>query len=88
MTVGKTVSFVLGRISPDKDLKTIEKISVLEGVDEVYLIYGSYDFLAQVRVDTMPNLTNTLDSINKISNVHVLKTLIGKEGEPARPPSY
>ena len=83
----QTISFVLGQVGPGWDETVIGKLRAVKGVEDPYLIYGKYDFFAQVRVDDLPGLKSVLASISNIENIQQITTLIGEKtgGETMRP---
>lgn len=52
----------------------------IEGVTEVHLLYGEYDLLALVRVETMKRLKEVIGwQIRKVQNIRASQTLIVME---------
>jgi DNA-binding Lrp family transcriptional regulator len=52
----------------------------IEGVTEVHLLYGEYDLLAIVRVETMKRLKAVIGwQIRKVQNIRASQTLIVME---------
>lgn len=52
----------------------------IEGVTEVHLLYGEYDLLALVRVETMKRLKEIIGwQIRKVQNIRASQTLIVME---------
>jgi DNA-binding Lrp family transcriptional regulator len=52
----------------------------IEGVTEVHLLYGEYDLLAIVRVETMKRLKEVIGwQIRKVQNIRASQTLIVME---------
>ena len=52
----------------------------IEGVTAVHLLYGEYDLLAIVRVDTMKRLKELIGwQIRKVQNIRASQTLIVME---------
>ena len=52
----------------------------IEGVTEVHLLYGEYDLLAIVRVETMKRLKELIGwQIRKVQNIRASQTLIVME---------
>ena len=85
--VFQTISFVLGQVSPNGDEMFIEKLRAVDSVCKAYLVYGKYDFFAQLKVNDMPGLKSVLISISSLKNVQQITTLIGEKtgGETMRP---
>ena len=57
-----------------------ETLLSIEGVTEVHLLYGEYDLLAIVRVETMKRLKEVIGwQIRKVQNIRGSQTLIVME---------
>jgi DNA-binding Lrp family transcriptional regulator len=52
----------------------------IKGVEEVYPVYGVYDFVVRTRADTMDKLKETHDKIRKLNRVRSTLTMITHEG--------
>jgi DNA-binding Lrp family transcriptional regulator len=52
----------------------------IKGVEEVYPVYGVYDFIVRTRADTMDELKETHDKIRKTKKIRQTLTMITHEG--------
>jgi DNA-binding Lrp family transcriptional regulator len=80
-------AFVLLRIKPGMDREVLEKVGKLSQVKEVETVYGEYDMLLKISVETLDDLdTFIFDIIRRISGVEGTTTLISMkvpaEGQP------
>ena len=58
-------------------LKDVRKVN---GIEEVFAVYGTYDIVVRVRADTMDRLKETISShIRKLNNVRATLTLMSSE---------
>ena len=58
-------------------LKDVRKVN---GIEEVFAVYGTYDIVVRVKADTMDRLKETISShIRKVNNVRATLTLMSSE---------
>ena len=68
-----TLAFVMVNTVPNQIESVLEKIREIDGVKEAYLLYGIYDVLAEVRVETNEDIKGIILSIRAVD--HGLSTL-------------
>ncbi len=68
-----TLAFVMVNTIPDQMESVLEKIREIKCVEEVYMLYGVYDILAEVKTETTEELKEIILHIRKVK--HVLSTL-------------
>jgi DNA-binding Lrp family transcriptional regulator len=62
--------------------EVLNKISNIEGVTEVYIVYGVYDLVVKVSASTTEELKDIISSkIRKLPNVRSTLTMIVVEGK-------
>ncbi len=62
--------------------EVLNKISTIEGVTEVYVVYGVYDLVVKVSASTTEELKDIISSkIRKLPNVRSTLTMIVVEGK-------
>ncbi|MCC6022635.1 MAG: Lrp/AsnC ligand binding domain-containing protein [Sulfolobales archaeon] len=62
--------------------EVLNKISSIEGVTEVYVVYGVYDLVVKVSASTTEELKDIISSkIRKLPNVRSTLTMIVVEGK-------
>lgn len=62
--------------------EVLNKISSIEGVTEVYVVYGVYDLVVKVSAPTTEELKDIISSkIRKLPNVRSTLTMIVVEGK-------
>ena len=67
------LAYVMMNTVPDKMETVLEEIRELKGVEEAYMLYGVYDIIAEVRVETIKELLGTILKIRILK--HILSTL-------------
>ena len=68
-----SLAYVMMNTVPDKLETVLEDIMELEGVQEVYMLYGVYDIIAAVKAGNIEELKATILKIRK--KEFVLSTL-------------
>ena len=53
-------AFVLIVVDPAKTVEVFEKLSRVEGIDEVYQVMGPYDIVAVVKVPTLTEVPSVI----------------------------
>jgi DNA-binding Lrp family transcriptional regulator len=67
------LAFVMVNTIPDQMESVLEKIREIKCVEEVYMLYGVYDILAEVKTETTEELKEIILHIRKVK--HALSTL-------------
>jgi DNA-binding Lrp family transcriptional regulator len=66
------MAFVLIQSEIGSEEEVLKELSKLEGVIEVYIVFGIYDIIAKIRADTMDNLkeilTRHIRRLNKVDS--------------------
>ena len=68
-----TMAFVMLNTVPNQIDRVLEKIREIEGVEEAYMLYGIYDIVAVVKVETNEDLKGIILRIRSVE--HVVSTL-------------
>ncbi len=66
-------AFVMVNTVPDQMEHVIEKIKEIECVKEIYMLYGVYDILAEVKAETTEELKEIILRIRTVK--HTLNTI-------------
>ncbi len=70
-------AFVLIRVKPNHDREVLEKIKKLEAVKDATTVYGEYDLVAKINVESLDDLDIFIfDVLRPISGVVGTTTLI------------
>jgi DNA-binding Lrp family transcriptional regulator len=70
-------TFVLCKLAPGKEQKAVSAIRAIEGVAEVYMVFGGWDMILSAEADTMDKLSNMIVSrVRAIDGVSATETLV------------
>jgi len=62
------------------EAQVLQKLKEIRGVEEVYIVYGLYDLIAKVKIETISELReNIVSKIRKIGQVKSTSTMIVEE---------
>lgn len=74
--VGNIVAYILARINLGREYELLEQINKLPNIDEVRIVYGEYDMVIKVRVNTLSELDKIVTHIRKLNGIVTTTTLI------------
>ena len=70
-------AFVLCKLAPGKEQKAVQKIRSVPGVNEVFLVFGSWDMILSAEADTIDKLCGLIVStIRAVDGVSATETLV------------
>ena len=69
----KIVAYILLLVDIGKEYSVAEKVKQLNGVSEVRVVYGEYDIVVRVEVDSLKKLDKVVTSIRSIP--HIIKSI-------------
>jgi DNA-binding Lrp family transcriptional regulator len=73
-------AFVLINTELGSETDVLKDLKKVEGVDEVFAVYGTYDIVAKVKAETMDRLKEIVTvRIRKVNNVRATITLMSSE---------
>ncbi len=73
-------AFVLINTELGSETDVLKDLKKIEGVDEVFAVYGTYDVVAKVKAETMDKLKEIVTvRIRKVNNVRTTLTLMSSE---------
>ena len=67
------LAYVMINTVPDKIEMVLENVKEINGVEEVYLIYGVYDIIAEIKAENNADLWAIVIKIRKMQ--HILSTI-------------
>ncbi|MFX1486079.1 MAG: Lrp/AsnC ligand binding domain-containing protein [Promethearchaeota archaeon] len=70
------LAFVLIRAKTGKELDIMLELEQMEEVKEAYMIYGGWDVIARVEVESLPQLDTLVVDIRGLRDVQQTATLI------------
>ncbi len=77
MSEDKIIAYVLIVTSIGKEFDVLDKVNGLPGVTEAVIVYGEYDVVVRVEVDSMKEVDRVVTAIRNIPSVLRTVTLIG-----------
>lgn len=73
-------AFVLINTELGTEMNVLKDVKKVNGVEEAFAVYGTYDIVVRVRADTMERLKETVSShIRKVNKVRATLTLLSSE---------
>jgi len=75
MVIGVTMV----KVVPGQERSVYNAIKEIEGVKDVYHVFGEYDFVVILEVDGLSVLNRLVDVIREIHNVTATQTVVGAE---------
>lgn len=70
-------TFVLCKLTPGKEQKAVAEIRAVDGVTEVYMVFGGWDLILAAEADTVDKLSNLIVSrVRAVDGVAATETLV------------
>lgn len=70
-------TFVLCKLTPGKEQKAVSAIRAIEGVVEVYMVFGGWDMILAAEADTVDKLSNLIvGRVRSVDGVAATETLV------------
>lgn len=70
-------TFVLCKLAPGKEQTAVRAIRAIEGVTEVYMVFGGWDVVLAAESDTVDKLSNLIVSrVRSVDGVTATETLV------------
>lgn len=73
--------FVFINTEPEKEKEVLQRLRGTRNVEDAYMLYGTYDVVAVIKVDAMENLNQIYTMIKRIEGVQSATTMIAIEGK-------
>jgi len=64
---------------PGNERAAYNELTRIEGIKEIYHVFGEYDFVVIIEVADLSNLNNIVDFIREANNVTATQTIVGAE---------
>ena len=77
MVIGVT----LVKVAPGFERSVFDLLRSIPGSRELYHLFGEFDFLVILEVETLPHLSKTVDEIRAVEGVITTRTVVGAEVE-------
>ncbi len=75
MVIG--VTFV--KVVPGHEKIAYNELMIIEGIQDVYHIFGEFDFIVISKVDGLSTLNKIVDTIRESKNIIATNTILGAE---------
>lgn len=66
-------------VVPGEERAVFNELTKVDGVREVFHVFGEYDFIAIIDVTGLTDINKAVDTIREIEGVTSTKTIIGAE---------
>lgn len=66
-------------VLPGYEKAAYRELRNIEGIKDIYHVFGEYDFVIIIDVEDLNTLNNVVDMIRENENVKATKTLVGAE---------
>jgi DNA-binding Lrp family transcriptional regulator len=71
------VAYLLALVSIGKEHEAAREVSLIRGVEEVYVTYGIWDLVIKVDSDTLNELDVVITKIRSVPLIEQTETLVG-----------
>jgi DNA-binding Lrp family transcriptional regulator len=71
------VAYLLALVSVGKEHEAAREVSLIRGVEEVYVTYGIWDLVIKVNSDTLNELDIIITKIRSVPLIEQTETLVG-----------
>ncbi len=75
MVIGVTMV----KVVPGQERTVYNALKDIEGIKDVYHVFGEYDFVVVLEVEGLSVLNRLVDTIREIHNVTATQTVVGAE---------
>ncbi len=66
-------------VVPGQEKAAYSEIQKIEGIKDIYHVFGKYDFVVISEVEGLSTLNNLVDTIRESENVTATQTVVGAE---------
>ncbi|WP_406662384.1 Lrp/AsnC ligand binding domain-containing protein [Methanolobus sp. ZRKC3] len=66
-------------VLPGNERVAYNELNRIEGIKDIYHVFGEYDFVIIIEVDDLGNLNSIVDLIRETDNVTATQTIVGAE---------
>ena len=67
------------KVVPGQERTVYNALREIEGIKDVYHVFGEYDFVVVLEVEGLSVLNRLVDTIREIHNVTATQTVVGAE---------
>ncbi|WP_235856297.1 Lrp/AsnC ligand binding domain-containing protein [Methanolobus halotolerans] len=66
-------------VLPGKERIAYSHLNRIDGIKDIYHVFGEYDFVVIIEVDDLGHLNSIVDDIRETDNVTATQTIVGAE---------
>ncbi|WP_321428643.1 Lrp/AsnC ligand binding domain-containing protein [uncultured Methanolobus sp.] len=66
-------------VLPGNERLAFNELNRIEGIKDIYHVFGEYDFVVIIEVDDLGNLNSIVDLIRETESVTATQTIVGAE---------
>jgi DNA-binding Lrp family transcriptional regulator len=75
----KIRAYILMNVNLGCEIEILKALKKLQGFDEAFYVFGDYDIIAKVTVNTVDKLNQTVSQIRKLANIKSTTTIITRD---------
>jgi len=73
------IGVMMVKVVPGQERSVYNALKEIEGIKDVYHVFGEYDFVVVLEVEGLSVLNRLVDTIREIHNVTATQTVVGAE---------
>ncbi|MDD3565652.1 MAG: Lrp/AsnC ligand binding domain-containing protein [Methanothrix sp.] len=73
------IGVTMVKVVPGQERSVYNALREIEGIKDVYHVFGEYDFVVVLEVEGLSVLNRLVDTIREIHNVTATQTVVGAE---------
>jgi len=73
------IGVIMVNVVPGQEKAAYNEIQKIEGIKDIYHVFGKYDFVVISEVEGLSTLNNLVDTIRESENVTATQTVVGAE---------
>jgi len=73
------IGVIMVNVVPGQEKAAYSEIQKIEGIKDMYHVFGKYDFVVISEVEGLSTLNNLVDTIRESENVTATQTVVGAE---------
>ncbi|WP_342305492.1 Lrp/AsnC ligand binding domain-containing protein [Methanolobus sp. ZRKC5] len=66
-------------VLPGSERTAFNELNKIEGIKDIYHVFGEYDFVVVIEVDDLGHLNSIVDLIRETGSVTATQTIVGAE---------
>ncbi|MDG6244053.1 MAG: Lrp/AsnC ligand binding domain-containing protein [Methanolobus sp.] len=66
-------------VLPGSERPAFNELQKIEGIKDIYHVFGEYDFVVIIEVDDLGSLNSIVDLIRETNSVTATQTIVGAE---------